>query len=74
MKPCPHCGSKDVKYYTGWRGGSRRKDKSEYREPAVCCGGCGCGFYPGLFSRAIPDYEAKRITLEGWNRRTGAKT
>jgi len=69
LKPCPHCGCPRVGYFNGWKFGTRKKDKSKWRDPTVTCQGCGCGFHVGTFGRGISDKEAKEITIRNWNRR-----
>jgi hypothetical protein len=72
LEPCPFCGCKDVKYYSGWKKSSRDFDKSDGRSPGICCGGddCSVGMKPGWYGRGISDEKAKDITIKLWNRRT----
>lgn len=70
LLPCPHCGG-EADYYSGWPGGDP-KYRPDYRDPHICCAGCGCGFSPGSAGFGVTDLEAERWTVDAWNRRAEA--
>ena len=69
LKPCPHCGSPKVRYFSGWAYGDRNKDDSAFRKPCISCDKCGCGFYIGAMGRGVTDEDAYKKVCEAYNRR-----
>lgn len=76
IKPCPFCGSNDVKYFDG-RGQAKWNKWLKYgkvgRSPVLCCS-CGIGFSLGIFMNGFSDEEAKNMTIDSWNRRVRTHT
>ena len=76
LKSCPFCGSEDVYYFSGWKGGTRAKHKKyelgkepEGRSPSISCEECGIGLTAGWFGYGISDANAKKYTCNAWNKR-----
>jgi hypothetical protein len=71
MKGCPFCGNLDVKYHTGWIGGTKEASEKNIekrgREPSITCSECGIGFSFGFFGQGIEDDYAKKETIKRWN-------
>ena len=59
LKPCPHCGSKEVEVVTGF------SDYDFYVE----CGNCGCRSQTYINLGDKTDEECIDLAINSWNRR-----
>jgi len=67
LRSCPFCGSEDVEFHTAPH--YEKGVKTNYREAAVLCHGCGLGVSPGIFGGGITDEKLQEHTTTIWNTR-----
>ena len=68
VKPCPFCGSTDITYFNGWRGGSSDRTNDIGRSPSI---GCPDHYLRiGWYGFGISDDEVREEVITEWNKRS----